>query len=825
MAAPTNAQLAAQVTAALQKINAREAQYRDWLAGTATGGPNGDGRYPITNTAGETFLLESLTCVVDTVAGPAAMSSKAQLLAEAARDTSVTAQLQSQDNAALASSARADAQDARTLARQYRDDAAAYAANLQVTRDATDSMRESAQLARDEAVAARDVTVDAKGVTLVARAEAVTARDQAQAFAAAINPAALATKSDLASEIAKLVGQAPATLNALDEIARALGNDPNFATTMTAQLAGKAALVHTHGIADITGLQTALDQKQPVGSYLSTTGGSLTGDLTLGGGKWLWMSYQGTGHAISINPGPGDVIDFFDRSAGAFAPIRAGKIFANGRDVLAELDAKQAAGNYLSTNGGTVANTLQTSQLRASGQIRATGWYGDAGGTADGLGVEIGSTGGNSYVYSYNRSASAYGPLILSGSVVSFQTSNVNIAGYGIWHAGNFNPATKPDVGTNVTFRDVVADRGNNTGVIYFGSPSQSKYLYYDGSMYYLPGAPLSVGGAMTASGAVVAGSDGFKQATYTVNARNPIWRFGNADTYGISYYQGSAGVGGADSIGFHFGDVSAGGCYVTINTYDGGRVRAKANVELMSNRNQLISQYDPTTTQGIWAMGDAYKLPVGNSNNYGSHYGLCWSFEPNYGGTGNNPQSKPGLSHQLLIQHAGVTRTAIGIGIWTSGSIVQGGNAVQPLKPHKLYRRDDTGSDYSVQHHWTGTHWWLRGYANDTDFHAECRVGYADNAGAVGGAGASAPAAGNTLALRSAEGYLQATYLNQTSPNYENGTVNQIMVTNGSDNYLRKCGPEAFVSQMNNVPGNRKIVSSTQPSGMVAGDIWLKPL
>lgn len=43
-----------------------------------------------------------------------------------------------------------------------------------------------------------------------------------------------------------------------------------------------------------------------------------------------------------------------------------------------------------------------------------------------------------------------------------------------------------------------------------------------------------------------------------------------------------------------------------------------------------------------------------------------------------------------------------------------------------RLYRRDDD-SGYSVQTHWTGSHWWLRGYDGSDNFHAECRV---DNLG-----------------------------------------------------------------------------------------------
>lgn len=65
------------------------------------------------------------------------------------------------------------------------------------------------------------------------------------------------------------VGAAPEQLDTLTELAAALDNDPNFASTMTATLAGKAASVHTHGISDVSGLQSALDGKAS-GSHTHT---------------------------------------------------------------------------------------------------------------------------------------------------------------------------------------------------------------------------------------------------------------------------------------------------------------------------------------------------------------------------------------------------------------------------------------------------------------------------------------------------------------------------------------------------------------------------
>ncbi len=47
------------------------------------------------------------------------------------------------------------------------------------------------------------------------------------------------------SAIAAMVGSAPAALDTLNELAAALGNDPNFATTMLNALAGKQPLDNT----------------------------------------------------------------------------------------------------------------------------------------------------------------------------------------------------------------------------------------------------------------------------------------------------------------------------------------------------------------------------------------------------------------------------------------------------------------------------------------------------------------------------------------------------------------------------------------------------
>src|SRR5690606_4745118 len=80
------------------------------------------------------------------------------------------------------------------------------------------------------------------------------------------------------ARIENVVGAAPEALDTLAEIAESLNNDEDFAGTMTTQLAGKADAAHGHEIADVTGLQSALDGKQTAGDYV--TGTELTNALS-----------------------------------------------------------------------------------------------------------------------------------------------------------------------------------------------------------------------------------------------------------------------------------------------------------------------------------------------------------------------------------------------------------------------------------------------------------------------------------------------------------------------------------------------------------------
>ena len=86
-----------------------------------------------------------------------------------------------------------------------------------------------------------------------------------------------ATKLYVDNEISGIVNTAPETLDTLNELASALGNDPNFATTIATQIGTKAdnaSVVHTTGDETIEGVKTFTGS--PFVSNYATTNGYFT---------------------------------------------------------------------------------------------------------------------------------------------------------------------------------------------------------------------------------------------------------------------------------------------------------------------------------------------------------------------------------------------------------------------------------------------------------------------------------------------------------------------------------------------------------------------
>lgn len=137
-----------------------------------------------------------------------------------------------------------------------------------------------------------------------------------------------ATKLYVDQQVSNLVDSAPGTLDTLNELAAALGDDPNFATTITNSLAAK----------------------------LSLSGGTMTGAIAMGTNK---ITGLGTPTA-STDAANKDYIDTMASSAGASATAAAASAAAAATSAgSAATSASSAAASFVSVTGLTGAGLVR----------------------------------------------------------------------------------------------------------------------------------------------------------------------------------------------------------------------------------------------------------------------------------------------------------------------------------------------------------------------------------------------------------------------------------------------------------------------------------
>lgn len=119
----------------------------------------------------------------------------------------------------------------------------------------------------------------------------------------------LATETYVQNKIAEVVNSAPGTLDTLNELAQALGNDPNFATTMVTELGKKANTANLATVATSGSYNDLSDTPtipSPSGAYV----GSYTGDGSLN--KTLTFNFKPAVVMIAGDPdGPSSAIGIY----------------------------------------------------------------------------------------------------------------------------------------------------------------------------------------------------------------------------------------------------------------------------------------------------------------------------------------------------------------------------------------------------------------------------------------------------------------------------------------------------------------------------------
>lgn len=158
--------------------------------------------------------------------------------------------------------------------------------------------------------------------------------------AAAGNASNLAANTKFVKDaIAALVGSSPAALDTLNELAAALGNDPNFAASMNSALAGKAAKATTlagYGITDALRVGQLSNQRPAL--YSTTVGGDDGGGS---GGALEIREAQLVGTSnTSYAYAPRIVFHWSGITSGALAMNAGGHPAWNGKSIILAGDAE-----------------------------------------------------------------------------------------------------------------------------------------------------------------------------------------------------------------------------------------------------------------------------------------------------------------------------------------------------------------------------------------------------------------------------------------------------------------------------------------------------
>ncbi|EHG0222895.1 phage tail protein [Salmonella enterica] len=161
----------------------------------------------------------------------------------------------------------------------------------------------------------------------------------------------IATAAFVAAKVAQLVGSAPEALDTLKELADALGNDPNFATTITNMIAGKQPLDETltalsgksvDGLIEYVGLREtinraadALQKSQNGGDipdktrFARTIGAVTSTSVTFGESGWfkiatVFMPQATSTAVIKLYGGSGFNVGSFEQPTISELVLRAG---------------------------------------------------------------------------------------------------------------------------------------------------------------------------------------------------------------------------------------------------------------------------------------------------------------------------------------------------------------------------------------------------------------------------------------------------------------------------------------------------------------------
>lgn len=200
------------------------------------------------------------------------------------------------ENADRSEAAQTATADMRDETRTLKDAATNAAAAAERSAGESANSARSAQDSEDHSGALKTNAEQSATEAKLAAQQAADSAEKAKQIAGGD----FATPKQVDEKIAALVNQAPDTLNTLSEIATALGNDPNFATTITNLLGQKLDKTSPAKSLEVSGTQEAASLKTGAGILiLQRTGNTIEMVPTPGANVTVGTAQNCTGNAAT----------------------------------------------------------------------------------------------------------------------------------------------------------------------------------------------------------------------------------------------------------------------------------------------------------------------------------------------------------------------------------------------------------------------------------------------------------------------------------------------------------------------------------------------
>lgn len=488
-----------------------------WRNGTPTGGPEGDGRYPLTYADGLTYLV---FCPAAQALNPLVTEQPVQVFAEAAQAAATTATTKA-----------GQAETSRIAAAASASNAATSASTALTNKNAAATSATTASTAATNAGTSATAAAASESTASAASASAITARDKAEQWAdeaqdVVVEGGAYSAKHWAQKAQAAVTGTlkykgtwdatgafpgSPVTgdfwkvsvagggYDIGDQILyNGSGWDKIDNTELVTSVAGRTgAVVITKadvGLSNVdntgdaakpisTATQTALDGKQAVLGYtpLNIAGGDVTGKIRILFNSPALSANAYNDGQIELQTGDGT----FPRIGFHRAGLTAAALYYGGSDGIGPIMGIRDNTNadyriaYTNSSADFVAATYT-----ATGNI--TSQVGNfIGQTANVVLAPSGAAG--NILLRPNGPGSNTGQLLITTSAITW-------AGQSVWHGGNFTPSSKQDVlgftpankaGDTFTGQTQVGSTFRVTGATDFSSGTGLE-LYFSGDRSYI---------------------------------------------------------------------------------------------------------------------------------------------------------------------------------------------------------------------------------------------------------------------------------------------------------------------------------------------------